>query len=783
MQHYLAQARDLVRQGYVKRFEPRLWSVDFPRPMMAAITNPEPATIRVDLAFLARADLAGLIWSSQDRWSHPLLAYETRKDYRGCTLVFDWVSGPGLRPLDAVGGPTLTIEGRTADGEPKTWYVRLWNYAEGSPTAARITLDFDSLDGGFLLPSEADPVFAGDIDRLFISLVCDGFDGSEGPLASPLETWVELRNVFASGEGGTIRINDAFLPEHQWKACSGFDDSYNQAPERLVDQWIALGYRDAVNHYVGMSHYPALQFSDGRYEVRTDVVLNQPTIRWHQAFAASLRNAGLQLILSLSYELFDAYAPPAWAQRDLFGNRALTGWDPPSTLLSPNHPGAMAWLQSVAQAFADIAAEAAGEVHFQVGEPWWWVGPSHAPCFYDPETSLKHQQAFGEPPPPISDIRGPKTPVEQAFLDWLGDCLAGSTAALVAAVRAHVGVPVTSYLLFFSPQVLESDSPELLRANMPLGWAKPAFDVFQLEDYDFVTSGNLLGQQRGWDAVVDRLGYPIPEIQYFSGFVLNAEDAAAQWPAIMRAGIEAEQRGCRDVFLWAWPQIARDGLAVFSLGKDAAMNGFHDVRFPLELGLSASGGPEFRTDIVTLTSGFERRNILWSNARLRYDAGLGVRSEADLRALVAFFRARFGPAFAFRLRDPLDYSTAAEGEQLTALDVELGVGDGARLRFPLVKTYGDAAGDYVRRITRPVPGTVRVAIDGTELLQGWSILEGGVLQFEDAPAAGARVTAGFLFDVPVRFESDRLEVSLSTFQAGEVPSVPLVEVREQAFGD
>ena len=95
--------------------------------------------------------------------------------------------------------------------------------------------------------------------------------------------------------------------------------------------------------------------------------------------------------------------------------------------------------------------------------------------------------------------------------------------------------------------------------------------------------------------------------------------------------------------------------------------------------------------------------------------------------------------------------------------------------FALVKTYG---GGEQRRITRPVAGSVRVAADGVELSTGWTLKDKGVVQFDSAPAAGAAITAGFLFDTPVRFAEDRIEVNRATFLAGEAPSVPLVEVRE-----
>ena len=140
----------------MKRFAPTHWTVNFPRPMMASVVTTAPDALRVDAVFYRSGDLAGLIWEAQDKWSHPLLAYETARDFRDCVLRFHWRSG-GLRRLDEVHGPTLTIEGRDAAGNPRFWYVRLWNYASGSAEDAEVVLDFADLDGGFLLPGEADP--------------------------------------------------------------------------------------------------------------------------------------------------------------------------------------------------------------------------------------------------------------------------------------------------------------------------------------------------------------------------------------------------------------------------------------------------------------------------------------------------------------------------------------------------------------------------------------------------------------------------------------------------
>jgi uncharacterized protein (TIGR02217 family) len=221
------------------------------------------------------------------------------------------------------------------------------------------------------------------------------------------------------------------------------------------------------------------------------------------------------------------------------------------------------------------------------------------------------------------------------------------------------------------------------------------------------------------------------------------------------------------------PQVLRDGLTIF--GEERSVTPFDDVPFPIEIGQDASVGPSFSTNIVTSASGREARNANWAQARLRFDAGPGVRGESELQTLLAFFRARRGAAIGFRFRDPYDNSSSGMTAPPTPTDQQIGTGDGATSRFTLRKRYG---GGEDRRITRPVTGSVRVAVGGVELATGWTVEDGGVVQFATAPASGASVTAGFLFDVPVRFAEDRIEVNRSTFLAGEAPSVPLVEIRE-----
>ncbi len=207
---------------------------------------------------------------------------------------------------------------------------------------------------------------------------------------------------------------------------------------------------------------------------------------------------------------------------------------------------------------------------------------------------------------------------------------------------------------------------------------------------------------------------------------------------------------------------------------------FHEIRFPANLSFGSVGGPERRTEIVTLANGFEERNAPWRHSRRRYDAGLGMRSLDDVAQMVAFFEARQGQLFGFRWKDWSDYKSCAPSADPTFEDQLIALGDGERTVFELVKTYQSGEQSYERPIVKPVLGTVKIGVAGVEQQEALHYevdLSRGVVIFETPPDANLEITAGFEFDVPVRFDTDRIQTAVSTFQSGQVPSVPVVEVR------
>ncbi|MEM1194803.1 MAG: TIGR02217 family protein [Pseudomonadota bacterium] len=773
MAYWLTSSRDAQEYSFIQRFDPRFWTINFPRPAMASVITTGPDSLQVDVELHNEGELVGLIWESEDTLDHPLLAYETDRDYSFTTLSFRWQS-QGVIPLDEVNGPTLTIEGFDAFDQPHTWFVRLWNYAVGTPEDAVVTVPFSSLEAGFTLPGEA--INPTRIERLFISLVAPGFvAGSQNPLPSRVNGRVTLSQINADGGRAMIEIGDVRLPVHSERIATAYDDSYDQTPARLVRNVVGLGYRDDLVHYVGMSHYMRLERqSDDSLLVTTESELCEPCNQWHTNFFQQCIANDIEPIGSISYELFDTYCPEDWKQRTATGEPALTGWVPPSTLLSPANSEAMSWLQASAIRFVDLLEAAGAPVRMQIGEPWWWTTfDTFEICLYDDAA----RAAFGGSPTLISDMRQILDAAQIALLDQAGTILAQSTANLTSAIRNSATGGAEVLLLAFTPTILDPQTPEAYRANLPLGWARPAFDRLQLEDYDWLTGGMDAARRQAYSFVNAWLGYPVEEQDYLAGFVLLAEDAELYWARIDAGVDEAADRSVARRYIWALPQVTRDGYTRLPTIEDDTMQAFDDVLYPFALGRSTSVAPEFSTTVTVTTSGHERRNSLWSDARINFDVGPGIRSETELSQLIAFFRARRGPARGFRISDPFDFSTNGMTGTPTMTDQLIGIGDGGQADFQLSKSYGTGEEPQVRPITRPRLETLVVSLDGNPSFD-WTLNAGGRLTFAQAPSVGVEVRAGFLFDVPVRFAEDRIDISGVNFAAGEAPSIPLIELRE-----
>jgi len=780
--YWLATAEDQAQISHIRRFSPRYWTVNFPRPMMASMVTTGYDSLLIDLVFYRYEDLCGLIWDTVDKIEHPFHQYETNGDYSHTVLTFRWQS-VNVKTLEVLHSPTLTIEGRDENGQARTWYVRLWNYAVGSGQDAIITLDFDDLAGGYLHPLEADPVYPKDIDRMFISMVSPDFDGtSTGPLPSALEAQVTISGIKVTGSTSTLKIGDGYVQAHSLRIANGYDDVTSMAPERVIWNMIRLGYSGWVNHYVGMSHYYNLSWNaaEGRFTI--DVAkpkLNKAAMSWHKNFLELADFFGFKVIFSLSYEIFADNIPGIWQQKAHDDTPARTGWVPPSGLIAPTNQEALDYLRDVFLAFGQIIDLVGVEHYYQVGEPWWWIaeGGEGVPHLYDTVTMALYTAETTKVVPPKHLLATEEaTPDQLAYLNWLRDKLGQSTIWLKDQVKIQYPTAKVG-LLFFTPQVLHDDAPIAGVVNFPaLHWQSPAFDFLQVEDYDFVLNGEW-GKRKGAIEIIDQtLSYPREKTHYFGGFNL-LPTTPENWQNIIRAVDLGFEDNYEEVFVWAYPQIVRDGM-IYTKNQEKNMTGFHEVRLPQDISYGASGGPQFMTNVIEMASGHEQRNQEWAQARNIYDVSLGLRSENDLGEMISFFRARAGRAYGFRYKDWLDFKSCPPMENIASTDQIIGTGDGVTTSFQLIKTYDSGGSMYIRNITKPVLGTVLMALDGTASVMGWQVdVTNGVVIFDTAPMNGAVITAGYEFDVPVRFSDDFLPITLESFQSGQIPSIALIEVR------
>ena len=780
--YWLATSEDQTENSFIRRFSPRYWTINFPRPMMASTVTTGYDSLIVDLVYYRYEDLCGLIWDSLDTIDHPFHQYETSRNYSNTILSFRWQSS-NVMTLDALNSPTLTIEGRDQNGSARTWYVRLWNYAVGTNEDAVITLDFDTLAGGYLHPSEADPVHPADIDRMFISMVPQAFDGvTTGPLPSAVEAQVTVSDIKVTGPTSTLKIGDGYVQTHDLRIANGYDDVTTLAPERVIWNMLRLGYRGWITHYVGMSHYFNLSWdaSEARYIIDTSKAkLNKATNSWHKNFLEQAEFFGFKVIFSLSYEILAQNIPSDWQQKAHDGTPALTGWVPPSSLIVPTNQVALDYLRDVFLAFGQIINQVGADHYYQIGEPWWWIdqGGAGVPHFYDDITTALYTSETSNAIP-AKHLLATETPTtaQQDYLDWLGSKLGLSTLWLRDQIKIqHTTAEVG--LLFFSPQVLLDNAAIAGDASFPTGqWLSPAFDFLQIEDYDFVLNGEW-GKRTDAIAKIDQnLTYPRAKTHYFAGFNL-LPTTPEDWKNIIEAAALGFQDGFNEVFVWAYPQIVRDGM-IYTKDQEKIMTGFHEVRLAQDISYGASGGPQFLTNVVEMASGHEQRNREWSEARNIYDIGMGLRSENSLSELLSFFRARAGRANGFRYKDWLDYKSSSPEQNISVTDQHIAVGDGTAVTFQLIKTYDSGGITHIRNINKPVSGTLLIALDGVEQGSGWQIdMATGIVTFDVAPETAAVISAGYEFDVPVRFSEDFLAITLESFQAGHIPSISLIEVR------
>lgn len=560
----------------LQRFTPKYWHTNHDIESNAVVITTNTGFIFKGLVRRPNQFL-GVKWTSNDVWGHKYLKYETNNDYTGCWLKFRVISDSNAINFSGANGLTLTVI--KSDASP-TQYVRLWNYRvlpnpnapDNSEHDQTFLIKFDgTLLDGF---SPTNPVSTNNIAELLFSCNHKDYSGSSTPFTSPTqrECQYEFRDIEVSNTNTTVkRITENFLP-HNLKMTDGYDDSSVITPELLVDSIYQLGYRNAYVLYIGFSHFMNLIWNGSSFKIDSSGnALNNPTVAWITNLCKELHEKGMYLIISVSFELLaDASYSPAvdwtpdnWKQKNHAGAVAQTGWNPKSTLLTPNNPDVITYLSNVAIEVLNIVHSFGMEKHYQIGEPWWWDNSfsDNSPCIYDTFTQALYVLEVGTVPTPLLTTTL-STPASQhiPYLEWLRSKLGVATTNLKNNILAeHPGTKC--YLLFFTPQIL-GGNPVTSICNLPINeWKYPEFDIIQIEDYDWVTANYSFDELNPtWETAQELLEYPLSNIEYFAGYVNDPDEYEDQWGMIHQVIQDVfNLRLPLNQYVWARPQVFRDG--------------------------------------------------------------------------------------------------------------------------------------------------------------------------------------------------------------------------------
>ncbi len=512
----------------IPRFDPKYWRIDGPRTTSFCVT---PYGNGLEATFLLRRNdvMCGLVWDSVDSKDHMFLAYETNKNYRNCVWDFD-VEFSALMPLidSATQSPVLSVFAKDAVGADVTYYVPLFRYATTpNSRASHIKIDWNTVTADFYGTT---PMYVQAIDQIMLSCITTSFvSGTGAPLLPAEEGYIRITNSVVTGTNATLKINKIQVPAHSIGMATSYDDHYDQNPQRIVENCYDLGYREWINHYVGMSSYPARIWDAGQQRfvipaAGSAPVVNPAATKWHTALAAACQTHNFKLIQSVSFEMFSETAQLGWTQRDWADNYAHTGYTPTSYFFSPCSAAGMAYLHQVFTEFADAANAAGAPVYMQVGEPWWWFNMSdRKPCIYDYDTKLAFNAATGLYMADFGTVDSVLTGSPYVEMKtFLQNALGSAVQSCRTVVRTRYPAAEVS-VLFFLPSIIDPSAGIMQMINYPkTHYTYPNFDTIFTEAYDWLMVGHLSVAYAAMEVPLNDLGYPPDKLQYLAGFVPDA---------------------------------------------------------------------------------------------------------------------------------------------------------------------------------------------------------------------------------------------------------------------
>lgn len=584
-------------------FAPYLWTTNGPGSTSFSTVS-YGNTVEVPFSTFAEGDLIGLIWEAEDKYSHAGRAYADYSDYTGVNWVFD-VELSANMPLINEPARQLTL---TIENSQGTCYIPLSPYADTPETrSARITLDFDNMIGNVRLGPQNVLIDPSNITRIFMALINDSYvEDSTTILGAKEDSIFKLTNVSVTNPIPFTR-NNLVVPTQDVGISTSYDDMHNQSPERIIEQIKTLGFGGKINHYCGMSKYPNREPNASLNRPIVQETLGNTIIesakRWHEVFAQLLVTEGWDCIWSISFETFSIFANVNYAQRDDDGNLGVTGYSPPSYLLSPvieaedvpaiaghTQVGSMVYLGNVFEDFGNIMLDNGLKVQMQVGEPWWWWnGSTGAPCYYGGVARQKYFDETGSFAPRImniNDLTGidvtdntPYTGLDSPqmnFIKWVRDKLGQATLYLRDRIHA-IDSQAEATLLFFLPSILSSSVGMVNIVNYPKDfYVKPNWDFFMTEAYDWVIQGQGTKTDRAITLPTQELGYTLNETEMLVGFVPDETLAEAfNWELLDNVQYKRElwgrifgnleknrSAGVARQYIWAYPQVVSDNIVL-----------------------------------------------------------------------------------------------------------------------------------------------------------------------------------------------------------------------------
>lgn len=568
-------------------FSPTYWRVDGPPTMSFAITNYLNG-FEVNFTSRMTSDLVGVIWDSTDKKDHQLLSYHTKRDYRGIIWDFDIELSPTMPVLnDEQLATTITVKYINTSNEEDVAYIALYNYADvANGRSAHITIDWSTVKGGFY----ADEDFPKEnITQIFFSGITSTYNKDVfEPLPANDSGWMRVTNSVVSGENFTVKLNRLDVPVHDIGMCTSYDDHYDLNPQRIIDNFIQLGYSGFINHYCGMSHYPEMYWNTtlNKFQIptasTTEKMVNLPTTKWHQEYARLLHENGFEPVFSVSWELYSQAAREEWCQRDYNDRLGRTGYTPPSYFMSMCNTDAVAYIHQVYREFADTLVHGGCEVIMQIGEPWWWFNTDDLmPCVYDYPTRVAFNNDTGLFAPDLGNIHEAMnktgTPYDE-FKTWLRNKLGQTCQDIRTMLKAAYGDSCKVCPLIFFPSILTEPESLVNYVNFPVEhYHYPNFDFIMTEAYDWVIS-QPPQLDKSFQAVDDipvtQLGYPKDKIAYLSGFVpdkaiayiygfdINKPYQTPIWQRIFGDIANSKHVGVWKQLIWAYPQVMAQSITI-----------------------------------------------------------------------------------------------------------------------------------------------------------------------------------------------------------------------------